>query len=519
MDEVRWLRCTGPEPMLAFLRDKVSERLLRRFSIACHRRLIPITSAEVRTWFDEAERAADGVGVASADSPVAGGDFTFESFSTGDSEPTTLIRWPPRFYVQAVANHPGTAATSPGERAVQCRLLRDIVGNPFRPVAFQTAWLEHEDYRVPRIARTIYEEERFDGLPVLADALLDAGCDDEAIVAHLRGPGPHVRGCWALDLCLGRRLVHGAIVGGDARLLTALVRSGADLAFLANEVGQRDGEESPLTLAARHGHVEVVKTLLDAGADPRGVDRCGETPMSVAARGGRLEIVRLLLAGGGDGERRAPRLAADRRGDERARGRGEGTAPGRGGGGRGGRGGLVGTGDRGLPRRPADGAPPRGSRGVPHPTHRQVRGERPDRGGAEYQPSSRRGGPLPESVRHSRAGARRRGSSKAVRGTAGGRHPLLTDSPGPADIDASHRSRHSAADPGRLFPVTEGQIRLRRGEPQVPVRPTTVPTLSVGSGRRFSSSHEAHHAPALVVALLPDEKGAACRAAPLRPPL
>jgi hypothetical protein len=299
MDEARWVRCTDPEPMLAFLQDKVTERLLRRFSIACHRRLIPITSAEEQAWFDEAERITDGTGGGDAGRSVAGGDFTFESFSMGGGEPTNLIRWPPGFYVQAVTNREGLARISTrAERAAQCHLLRDIVGNPFRPAAFDTAWLLADDGRVPRIARAIYEEERFDGLPVLADALLDAGCDDEAIVAHLREPGPDVRGCWALDLCLGRRLVRRAVVGGDAQLLTALIRTGADLPFLANEVGQHDGEESLLTLAVWHGHAAVVQALLDAGADPRGVDSCGETPMGVAASRGHWEIVRLLLAAG-----------------------------------------------------------------------------------------------------------------------------------------------------------------------------------------------------------------------------
>jgi hypothetical protein len=60
------------------------------------------------------------------------------------------------------------------------------------------------DATIPKIARGIYEERAFDRLPVLHDALLDAGCDDEAILAHCRGAGPHVRGCWVIDLILGK---------------------------------------------------------------------------------------------------------------------------------------------------------------------------------------------------------------------------------------------------------------------------------------------------------------------------
>jgi hypothetical protein len=54
------------------------------------------------------------------------------------------------------------------------------------------------------LAQAIYDERAFDRLPILADALLDAGCDNEELLAHLRSEGPHVRGCWAVDLILGK---------------------------------------------------------------------------------------------------------------------------------------------------------------------------------------------------------------------------------------------------------------------------------------------------------------------------
>jgi hypothetical protein len=85
--------------------------------------------------------------------------------------------------------------------AVLCDLLRCVLGNPFRVTAFASAW------RTPAavaLARTAYEERCFEDIPILADALEEAGCTDEAILSHLRGPGPHVRGCWVVDLVLGR---------------------------------------------------------------------------------------------------------------------------------------------------------------------------------------------------------------------------------------------------------------------------------------------------------------------------
>jgi hypothetical protein len=91
--------------------------------------------------------------------------------------------------------------------AVQARILRDVFGNPFRPVAFNPAWLAGP---VPDLAETAYTERIMPSgeldparLAVLADALEDNGADP-AIFAHLRGPGPHVRGCWVVDHCTGR---------------------------------------------------------------------------------------------------------------------------------------------------------------------------------------------------------------------------------------------------------------------------------------------------------------------------
>jgi hypothetical protein len=85
------------------------------------------------------------------------------------------------------------------ERA-QGELFREIFGNPFRPVAPEQAWLRWDGGAIPRLARCLHEERRFEELPILADALQEAGCDHEAFLAHCRRPGGHVRGCWALDL-------------------------------------------------------------------------------------------------------------------------------------------------------------------------------------------------------------------------------------------------------------------------------------------------------------------------------
>jgi hypothetical protein len=93
----------------------------------------------------------------------------------------------------------------------QADLLRDLFGNPFRSVALDPAWLTWHDGTIPQLAEAIYEERLLPAghldpsrLAVLADALEDAGCDDQDILGHLRGQGPHVRGCWVIDTLLGK---------------------------------------------------------------------------------------------------------------------------------------------------------------------------------------------------------------------------------------------------------------------------------------------------------------------------
>jgi hypothetical protein len=87
------------------------------------------------------------------------------------------------------------------EFRAQTALLRDIAGNPFVPVVFDVCWRTEA---VVGLARGMYESRDFGPLPVLADALEDAGCADPSVLAHCRGGGPHVRGCWVVDLVLGK---------------------------------------------------------------------------------------------------------------------------------------------------------------------------------------------------------------------------------------------------------------------------------------------------------------------------
>jgi hypothetical protein len=84
-------------------------------------------------------------------------------------------------------------------------LLRDVFGNPFRPITVNPSWLAWKDSTVVRLAQAIYDDRAFHNLPVLADTLEHAGCHDADILNHCRGPGPHVLGCWLLDVLLQKQ--------------------------------------------------------------------------------------------------------------------------------------------------------------------------------------------------------------------------------------------------------------------------------------------------------------------------
>jgi hypothetical protein len=88
------------------------------------------------------------------------------------------------------------------ERAAQCDLLRDVLGNPFRPAILDPAWLVWREGLVREMARQMYAARDFSDMGILADALEEAGCTDEHLLAHCRGPSAHVRGCWVVDLLM-----------------------------------------------------------------------------------------------------------------------------------------------------------------------------------------------------------------------------------------------------------------------------------------------------------------------------
>jgi hypothetical protein len=204
MTEPEWLVCTDVRRMLTFLRGNLSERKRRLFGIGCCRRLWPLVSDDRSLRAVEiAERYADGFG-SEQDVDAAHRAACEVANSGATSPPAAFALWTVAYAtsIDAAFFIETYLATLPDtEEAFEAPILRDVVGNPFRPVALDSAW---RTPTVMALADAIYEHRRFDDLPVLADALEEAGCTDAGILDHCRGPGPHVRGCWIVDLLTGR---------------------------------------------------------------------------------------------------------------------------------------------------------------------------------------------------------------------------------------------------------------------------------------------------------------------------
>jgi hypothetical protein len=233
MTEAEWLACDDLQAMLRSLHGNWSARKQRLFGCACCRSLDDVlVDAEVRKALDAAERFADGLialptvmkwfrrACAARDTPERlprEGEFlrnwmAYHAVAVA-ALANTHAEWTdaPDAVAQAVAHGSGHQRGSQAwkaeyEKALRGRipLLRDVVGNTWRRAALAPGWLAWSEGIVTRLALGIYEDRAFDRTPILADALEDAGCTDDVILSHLRGPGPHVRGCWAIDLLLGK---------------------------------------------------------------------------------------------------------------------------------------------------------------------------------------------------------------------------------------------------------------------------------------------------------------------------
>jgi hypothetical protein len=204
--EERWETCDRPTILLSclhMLRVSLSDRRLRLLAVAVSRRGQPPTRVE--RWsalLADAERCADGV-LPEPERQAA--EDEAERLGMQVVYAQGQATWPARLLPHSLRPHgrPGGRPSLLEESAEESGCVREMVGNPFRLRRLLPEWLAWSDRTVPRVAAAIYAERAFDRLPILADALEDAGADAD-LLNHLRSPGPHALGCWALDLILGK---------------------------------------------------------------------------------------------------------------------------------------------------------------------------------------------------------------------------------------------------------------------------------------------------------------------------
>jgi hypothetical protein len=214
VNEMEWLSCTDVGELLDAVYGLASERKAHLYACACCRRVAhlfpderiihPVEAAEYyadgRMSVGELHEACNRAFDVGSTAGTAASNLCLPQFWTTDD--CKQVASMTRCAVAERSGDPDAAARS--EEKCQAGILRDLFGNPFHRITVDPAWLQWNESAVVKLAQVIYDECRFHELPVLADALEDAGCDNAVILSHCRGGGPHVRGCWIVDLFLGK---------------------------------------------------------------------------------------------------------------------------------------------------------------------------------------------------------------------------------------------------------------------------------------------------------------------------
>jgi hypothetical protein len=221
MTEAEWLACDDSIDMLLWPPGKTAgDRKLRLFACACCRRIWDVLSEDNRSAVELAERYADGK---ASQKELADRERNSRIYQDVNEEVLDVDEYPPEYWCDEAAWQVLTTRALDGvyevceatrrlardrsgewEDVVQARLLRDVLGNPFRPIALDPAWLTWHGGLLVSMAQQMYESRDFTDMPILADALEEAGCTSEEILTHCRQSGEHVRGCWVVDLLLGK---------------------------------------------------------------------------------------------------------------------------------------------------------------------------------------------------------------------------------------------------------------------------------------------------------------------------
>jgi hypothetical protein len=238
-----WRACTDMDSLYQELRICLSDRKLRLFAAACLRRVWDLLGNEatrlavevseqyadslvrrdelVDVWTNAELDSGEGLWIAPPNAQgchcqeclnlkFPGGREAYGRILVAVRDAEASPAWTAaravlhaRELVSWSAGRESREAAVEQERRGQYTLLLDIL-RPFRSPAIAAAWLTWNERTIPKLARTIYNTRAFNRLPILSDALEEAGCTDPDILTHCRRPGEHVRGCWLLDAVLGK---------------------------------------------------------------------------------------------------------------------------------------------------------------------------------------------------------------------------------------------------------------------------------------------------------------------------
>lgn len=230
MDEAGWYECRLLYELLALARARMNDRQRRLFAVACCGRFGHLMAdPRSRAAVDVARRFADGeAGEEERFSAEADASEAYVAVRDSRLLLAPALPWsrqaellaqaallcvtPGVYYAEDAADCVRWALLAANgwgceqaEETEQCRLLREIVGPlPFHEARVEPWWLAYNDGAARQLAALIDRDQSFDLMPILADALEEAGCDDERLLKHCRDGGDHVRGCWVIDLLVGR---------------------------------------------------------------------------------------------------------------------------------------------------------------------------------------------------------------------------------------------------------------------------------------------------------------------------
>src|SRR5262245_28849839 len=196
MTVTEWLACADPKALVRHLGRGASARKLRLFAWACWRRRAEAIRPAARKGLLAAVGRVEGwLDGGRALAPAERRRWIVAGHAAYNTALAT---------VSALMAASGCSRLGPAE-AELCALVPAVFGSPFHAITVPDPWRAAADGAAVKVARGIYEDGAFDRLPILADALEEAGCTSQAILAHCRGSGPHVRGCWVVDLVLGKQ--------------------------------------------------------------------------------------------------------------------------------------------------------------------------------------------------------------------------------------------------------------------------------------------------------------------------